>query len=147
LTQSYWDTSAILKLYAPERDSPYFLDLVGRTERPIYSSSIAEVELLCALHRKERDGDLKPGGASALHRRFRLDCHAGRILLVPYGGDVVQEAANLMRITFARRAPAIVRSLDLIHLASASVVKATALVATDQRVRGFGSVLKLQLLP
>lgn len=40
-----------------------------------------------------------------------------------------------------------VRSLDLIHVASAVANKATSLVATDERLRAFASLLKLTLIP
>jgi len=59
---NYWDTSALLKLYVPEHDSGYFLDLVVSSGRPIVSSAIAAAEILCTLYRKECAGDLKSGG-------------------------------------------------------------------------------------
>jgi len=143
----YWDTSAILKLYVPEHDSAYFLDLLVRAGQPVFSSAIAAAEVLCALYRKERAEDLGPGGARALSRRFRTDCKAGRVLLAPCGGDVMEEAGRLVKLAFQQRPPIMIRSLDLIHLASASVAKATALVASDKRLRSLGSLLELPLLP
>jgi predicted nucleic acid-binding protein len=143
----YWDTSAILKLYVPERDSAFFLDLVAKAGQPVFSSAIAATEVLSALFRKERAADLKPGGARALFRRFQADCSVGRIVLLPYGGDVIAEAEKLVRIAFEQHPPVMVRSLDLIHVASAVVGKATSLVATDERLRAFASLVRLTLVP
>jgi predicted nucleic acid-binding protein len=143
----YWDTSALLKLYVVEADSGYFLRLIARGGLPVYTSTIASTEVLCALLRKESVGDLRDGGAKALFRRFRKDCDTGRVLLAPYGEDVSREAERLGRLAFARSQPALIRSLDLIHVATASVGKAAAVIATDKRLRALASLLKLNLLP
>ena len=84
----YWDTSALLKLYVSEADSPYFLRLVVGSGESIISSSIASAEVLCVLYRKERARALKPGGARRVFGRFLADIHAGRILTIPFGRDV-----------------------------------------------------------
>jgi predicted nucleic acid-binding protein len=143
----YWDASAILKLYASEDDSEYFLNLTSALDKPIFSSAIAATEILCALFRKETEGVFKAGLAKVTYQRFRSDCETGRILLVPYGGDVLEEVERIIRIASTPRRPLMIRSLDLIHLATALVIKSTVLVATDQRLRTMGSRLKLKLLP
>lgn len=143
----YWDTSALLKLYVPEPDSAYFLDLISTSDEPVVTSAIAAAEVLCALFRKESATDLRPDGARALFRRFRADSQAGRILLVPHGVDLLQEMEKLARLAFEMRSPILIRSLDLIHLASAALSRATALVATVQRVRNLGALLGMELLP
>ena len=143
----YWDTSALLKLYVSEADSAFFLELISRTHEPVATSAIANAEVLCALSRKESVGDLKLGGASTVFRRFRADCLAGRILLIPYGLDLLPVMERLARLAFERRPPILVRSLDLIHLATAVAGKATTLVATDQRLRELAPLLPMDVLP
>jgi len=108
---------------------------------------IASTEVLCAQLRKEQARDLKPGGARALWRRFRADCAAGQIQLIPYGADTTAEAERIAGLAFAHSTPVMIRSLDLIHIASASIAKATILVATDQRLRAVASLLSLRLAP
>lgn len=61
---SYWDTSAVLKLYVTEPDSRYFIDLVASSDTPLRTAQITYVEVLCALHRKEVAGDLLAGAAA-----------------------------------------------------------------------------------
>ncbi len=143
----YWDTSALLKLYVPEPDSAFFLDLAATGTDQILSSGIAAVEVLCALHRKEAGGDLKPGGARSLFRRFAADAAAGRIVTVPYGRDVLSQAEKLLDLLRSRRRAPVIRGLDAIHLASALVSKASTLVATDRRLRETAAVLGMRLLP
>jgi uncharacterized protein with PIN domain len=112
----YWDTSAVLKLYAPEADSAYFLNLIATVRQPVHCSAISCMEVLCALYRKEEAGDLKPGGGAALYRRFRRDARAGRVVLAPYGEDVAAEAERVAKAAFGERRAIMIRSLDLIHV-------------------------------
>ncbi len=144
---TYWDTSALVKLYVAESDSPGFLVLARQTEGPMLSSSIAAVEALCTLHRKERDGDLSAGGARLLFREFASDVKAGRIITVPYGADVAVEAEKLVHLAFGQPRPVLVRTLDAIHLASALAVKAKVMVAADARLRDLASLAGLRVLP
>jgi predicted nucleic acid-binding protein len=143
----YWDTSALLKLYVPEHDSAYFLSLIETATQPVYSSTIAATEAACAFHRKEHAGDLKPGASGVLLRRFRADCQANRLVLAPYGGDVVEEVDRLLKIAFSRRHPIAIRSLDVIHIATARIIKAEGLVATDSRLRSLAAALGILLIP
>ena len=144
---NYWDTSALLKLYVPEDDSGYFLDLVVASGQPIVSSAIASAEMLCAVYRKESAGDLKRGGALATYQEFAGDCRAGRIVLVPCGEQVFTAAEEIVRLAFRRAQPVMVRSLDAIHVASAVTARARVMVATDARLRQVAAMAKLKLAP
>jgi predicted nucleic acid-binding protein len=74
---SYWDTSALVKLYVAEVDSPYFLQLLGNTDEPIVTSAIVTTEVLCVLYRKEQARGLKPGGAKTIYQKFKSSIGAG----------------------------------------------------------------------
>ena len=141
---NYWDTSALLKLYVAEPDSAYFLRLIEAAENPLHTSDVAKVEVLCALHRKERAGDLKPGAAAALLEKFLGDVAAGRIVCVPYGADTLSKSRELVRLLARCRS---IRSLDLIHLAAASLVKAKVMVTTDERLREAATAAGLDVNP
>lgn len=142
----YWDTSAIFKLYAPEPDSPYFLRLIADSEAPIISSAIVSVELMCALYRRHMADDL-PRNVVESMRQFTSDVSDGLIVLVPYGRDIAAEAERVIATALRRRRPVFIRSLDVIHLCSALVTKADALVATDARLREMARAMGLRLLP
>jgi predicted nucleic acid-binding protein len=143
----YGDTSALLKLYAPEPDSPFFLQLLARTDEQIFTASVAAVEIQCALHRKEHFGDLKPGGAAAAIECYREDIRCGRVIEIPFGRDVLEEASNLINLAFRRKRRILIRSLDIIHLASAKAAGVRLMIATDARLREVASLVELRLLP
>jgi predicted nucleic acid-binding protein len=144
---TYWDASALLKLYVPEPDSASLLDLVSLENQPIYSSAVTTVEVLGAVHRKERSGDLNPGSAVSILRKFRADCGAGRIVLIPYGDDVAARAEQVVRLALERSRQVTIRSLDAIHIASALNVGAKKMIATDLRLREVASLARLKLAP
>ena len=143
----YWDTSALLKLYVAESDSTGFLELAASKTEAIACSAITAVEMLCALHRKEHAGDVVAGSASAKYVRFLADIDAGRIVSIPYGGDVMREAANLIRLAFGQRRRILVRSLDAIHLATALAAGIRTVVAADRRLRELALHAQFRVLP
>ena len=143
----YWDSSALLKLYIPEPDTPYFLQLVAGTDDQILTSTVAAIEILCATHRKESVGDLKPGGGAAAFEKFLDDVRVGRVIEIPYGRDVVEEARKLLKHTYGGPRRILIRSLDVIHVASAKVSGIKLVVATDARLRDAASLANMKLLP
>lgn len=144
---SYWDTSALIKLYAPEPDSPYFLDLLAQAQQPLLSADIARAEVLCTLYRKQQVGDLVVGGATILFTRFLNDIASGRLILIPNGADVTAEAHALVQKAYSQPQPLLIRSLDALHVASALAAKATTVVATDTRLRSVAELMGLETLP
>ncbi len=143
----YWDTSALLKLYAPEPDSAHFLARVAEGQRPLLTADLAAVELRCALQRKEHVGDLKEGGATALFERFTHDVAAGRIITVPYGPTVLEGVEQLVVRAYSADPPVLIRSLDAVHVASALASRAAWVVATDTRLRDAATLVALRVAP
>lgn len=144
---AYWDTSALVKLYTPEADSPYFMKLAARSGEPISSSAITVVEIVSAAWRKEQAGSLQPGGARVATQRYLDDCGAGRIVAIPYGEDVVAAVLDIVRLAYNAPKPVLIRAADAIHLASARVGGARAVVATDARLRALAGLMQFELLP
>ena len=144
---TYWDTSALLKLYVVEGDSAFFRQLVSESSRALLTSDIAKEEILCTLHRKEFEGDLQVGAAATLFVTFEADVERGRIITVPKGADVLAEAKKVLVAAYAETPPLFIRSLDAIHVASALSAKAATLVATDKRLRETAKLMGLRVLP
>ena len=144
---TYRDTSALVKLYAPEPDSPYFLNLIAQAQHPLLSSDIARAEVLCTLYRKESAGDLVGGAAATLFARFLSDVKAGRIVLVPNGSDVTAAMESVVKQAYSQAQPIPIRSLDALHIASALAGRATTVVATDTRLRDVAVLVGLEVLP
>jgi predicted nucleic acid-binding protein len=143
----YWDTSALLKLYVAEPDSPYFIQLAASTSEPIFSSAIVLTEALCALYRKEHAGELKRGAAGIISRSLTADAEAGRFIVIPYGRDIVAQTETLVRLAFGRPQAVMLRALDAIHVASALTAREDVMVATDSRLRAAAALAGLRLLP
>ena len=143
---TYWDTSALLKLYVAEPDSAHFATVAAQ-EDSLATSTIATSEMLCALYRKENAGGLKNGGAHSTLRRFQRDVDDGRIIAIPYGSDIVTEIEKVVKSVLNRPRPALVRTLDAIHVASALVGGAKMFVATDERLRKVAALVNLKLIP
>ncbi len=142
----YWDTSSLVKLYAPEFDSERFIRRVEQ-QSVLCTSSVALTELPVSLLRKAHEKVLSPRDADSLIRSFREDCAGGRIELVPYHSRVALEAERIVRLALNATPPRMVRSLDLIHAASALSMDADTFVATDTRLKDIIRLLGIRLFP
>lgn len=143
---SYWDTSALGKLYIPEPDSTAFARKAVE-ENEIVTSRIGFYEIRRLAFRKESEGLIRPGGAEAVLTHVVEDIDSGQLRIVELGAQV--EAASLdILVACHRRNPSMpIRTLDGIHLASAKVDPQTELVATDRRIREAGKLLGFTLFP
>ena len=114
----YVDSSAIVKLVAPEPETDALIALLG-TDPERVSSALAFVEVRRAVQRA--------GGDEVLVRRARAVL--SHISLIRIDDPVLRTAAELD--------PKTLRSLDAIHLATAlsTVEPVAALVTYDSRLR------------
>jgi hypothetical protein len=92
-------------------------------------------------------GELQAGGAAAVHEGFCKDVEKGRIALIGLAEDAHREAQRLGPLLSGKKPPLLVRSSDLIHLASALAAKSQELVATDVRSWDAATVAGLRVLP
>ena len=67
---SFWDTSALVKLYVRERDSDRFVELARKAETRAIISQLSIHEMRCVLHRKEFARTIPPDTAELAYRRF-----------------------------------------------------------------------------
>lgn len=113
----YLDSSALLKLLFQEDESDALQDwLADRSEAPVVSSELAEVEVLRAARR--------------LQESVLADARSllGHVDLVPLSGSVVDLASDMEDVSL--------RSLDALHLASALMLgtELQAFVTYDGRL-------------
>lgn len=109
----YLDSSAIVKLIAPEDESAMLDDwLRSRSDNDLVTSKLAEVEVPRALRRSQPR--VLGAAAGVLRRLYRVEIN-----------DVV-------RATAAAYMDPVLRSLDAIHLATAD-----ALAASGKRIAAF----------
>lgn len=143
----YWDTSALLKLYLEEADSPALWRLLLASKEAVATSTIATIEVLCVLQRKERDGELRSGGAAALYGQFRRDTERGQVALLSLTQDVHVHAEHALSALTKKKPALLLRSLDLVHVATALTAKSRLIVATDGRLRDAAKAIGLQVAP
>jgi uncharacterized protein len=147
LTQTYWDTSALIKLYVPEPDSAFFVELIAKDDQPVCTSVISVIEVRCALNRKEQAGDIRRVDAARAMKRFTADCGEGRITKLPCNDETISLAHDIVDFASGARKPVMLRSLDAIHLASAQGARAAGVATTDMRMRDIAAMLRLKLIP
>lgn len=115
MPDNVWDTSAIVKLYVPERGSQYVRQIAANGG--IVIAAITLVEFASALRRRTTPGDLTTDQRDAAYRRFLADAREFSLVEVT---DVVRtEAARLL--LDEPRIVGRLRGFDAVQLATARV--------------------------
>jgi predicted nucleic acid-binding protein len=142
----YWDTSTLVKLYAPEPDSPAYRALMqARPERPV-TSFLHRVELFYALRQKEDRGEIVAGAAARLFAEYERHLGEGRFHEIPWGGDVSDAARTALDACLAAPFLVKLRSLDGLHLGAVISAGITLLVTTDSSMRRAAPCLGITLI-
>ena len=116
----YFDTSALLPFYRREQRSDTIEELLQRQHEPVLLSELVRLEFASAVARWVRTQELREGQAAKLERAFDEDVTAGRHKVRP----LRTEHVALARRWLLARTTAL-RTLDALHLATASVEAAT----------------------
>ncbi len=141
----YWDTSALLKCYAPEPDSGAFRSLL--CDRPrIVICFMHQIEMAYALRQKESRGEIVPTAARHLTGLFDRDADDGRFVVVPWGPDLVRAARDVLEQSSSGQESVPIRTLDGIHLAAARAVGLPGIVTTDKRMRAAAAALGFDIV-
>ena len=144
---SYWDTSALVKLFAKESDSPSFHTHAAVMVQRLITAEFARLELWAALRRKETEGALLTGEARKLLSEFDLSCEQGEWKPVPDSSAVRAEFERVVEQCCSHLPPVFIGTLDALHIASALAVGETEIVATDKRLREAALQIGFQLFP
>ena len=140
-TWAYFDTSALVKRYISEPGSLQVRQLLRRHE--FLSSALTPVELLSALSRRRREGDLSEPTFVALLRRIQLD--RVRWELVEVGSLVLNRAEELVQGNLS------LKTLDAVHVASLVIFQTSSgrgipFVTGDGRQRDAATQLGLDVI-
>jgi len=141
VTFAYFDTSALVKRYVRERGSAQVGALLRRHN--LLSSAITPVEVLSAVWRRKRDGDVSEEDVLATLSRVQSD--RVRWELVEVGGTVLSRAEEIVQGTVPMRA------LDAIHVASLITFQSAAgirvpFITGDGRQRDAAEQMKLDVV-
>lgn len=119
----YFDSSATVKRYAPEKGSEWVKSIVEPTAGNIvYLGQVGVVEIAAALSRKVRTEELTQEDYEATLWLFLADVRNEEYIVAPLSDQVVELAVDL-----TRRHP--LRGYDAVHLATAIVLNTALLEA------------------
>ncbi len=128
---AYFDTSVITKWYLPEPDSDKALRVRARFAPPAVLTHLHRVELVTAWHLKVFRQELALRIVDEALGHVEADAAAGLWEGPAYDLADVYTRAELI----SRRHTAIlgVRSLDILHVAAATILQPKAFVTADER--------------
>jgi len=143
---SYWDSSALVKLYVQELDSSDFQALAQEASR-VTTGSLARHEVRTVFRRREAEGVLRSGEAAFLYGELNADISVADILIQPETGDMEQEFGGVLDACFSQTPPIFIRTNDALHLASAKVAGEQEFITADLRQRAAALLMGFTVLP
>jgi len=143
---SYWDSSALVKLYVREPDSAEFRALASKANR-VTTGSITRHEVRTVLRRREAEGVLPSGEAAALYGELNADIAANDIMIQSETADMEREFGIVLDKCFSQTPPIFIRTNDALHLASAKVAGEPEFITGDVRQRAAALLMGFTVLP
>ncbi len=137
---SYWDASALAKLYLHEADSLQFRNFAATADR-IVTATLSRHELRTVFRRRESEGALPLGETAVLHGELTAHIAAAIIFIQPETGEVELEFGVLLETCFSQTPPVFLRTNDALHLASARVAGETHFITAHHRQRAAALLL------
>jgi len=143
---SFWDTSALLKLYTTEPDTPAY-DALRQSLMPIHAARLAGYELRAAFRRREAGGVVANGAAQSAFKKFSADIIAGNVTIHEESPDVQAQFGGVLDTCYSTSPTVFVRTADAIHIAPALAAGETDFVTADARQRKAAEVCGLTVHP
>jgi predicted nucleic acid-binding protein len=113
----------------------------------LLTSKITRFELHAAARRKEAVGGILPQGAGPALAAYDADVASGLALVAALNPAVVAIFEVVVRQCYGRIPAVMLRTLDAIHLATATHLGESEIVATDRRLREAAAFLGFSLYP
>jgi predicted nucleic acid-binding protein len=136
----YADTSFLVSLYAPDVNSAAAVALMRRLPLPIMISHFGELEFINATQLRLFRNELPSAKVRAAYAAFRDDVAGGVVSLVPTTEAIYAEARRIS-LRWSRMLGT--RTVDVMHVASALVLRADAFHTFDERQRRLARAVKL----
>jgi predicted nucleic acid-binding protein len=126
----YADTSFLVSLYYPDVHSAEAERLVRQSAPVFFLTPVAELELVNALQLRLFRGEALPSEIRATRHGLEEDIRGGVFVPVPMPADAYEVAR---RISAKRTAKVGARTLDILHVACATVLHADKFWTFDSR--------------
>jgi predicted nucleic acid-binding protein len=143
---SYWDSSALVKLYVQELDSEEFRELALKASR-VATGSLTRHEVRTVFRRREAEGVLRSGETAALYNELTVDIAATDVVIQPETPDTEREFGAVLEVCFSQAPPIFIHTNDALHLASAKVAGEREFVTADMRQRAAAMLMGFTVLP
>ena len=143
---SYWDTSALAKLYLVEPESETF-DRLAQRPVQIRISPLVRYEARLTFLRREREGAIAAHTAVVLSRRLDQDISAGKVEVIAANMAIETEFEQVVQACMNRVTPISIRTLDALHVAAALSVGETEFITNDLRQRSAANAVGMTVLP
>lgn len=139
------DTGFIVSFYKMETTSLAATQAISRIQPPVWLSQLGELELHNAFQLSVFRGEIDAAAASAKYQLFAADLARGSFAILPVPAATLYPKA----IDLAQRHSASLgtRSLDLMHVAAALILKADLFLSFDERQRKVAVLEGMQVGP
>jgi len=141
----YFDTSALIKVYVLEVNSPVVVKILRAEKSPVPFSHLVELELRTAIRLKRGRGEITAAEQRAVLQTLERDLAKGVLSRPDYDLDSVYRRAETLSAKHA--AATLARSADIWHVAAALEIGCSAFSSFDDRQKKLATLAKLKLLP
>jgi predicted nucleic acid-binding protein len=139
---AFADSSFLFSLYAQDSNSASAVVRVKNAVPPLLSTDLGELEITNGAALRVFRKELRPAEAKSVLELFRQDIESGVVRIVPLPSSAYQQAAQIA----ARHTPAIgTRTLDVLQVVSALVLKADTFLTFDQKQAKLAFALGLRV--
>jgi predicted nucleic acid-binding protein len=137
------DPSFLFSLYVLDVNSAAASAKMRRAALPLLLTDVGKVEILNAVGLRLFRKELRPAEAKKVYGLFRQDIEQGVVQIVPLPAAAYQRAEQIART----HTPLLgTRTLDVLHVAGALVLKADAFYTFDQKQAGLATAVGLTIL-
>lgn len=142
---AYADTGFLVTLYKEEATSASAASLMAGQTAGVRLSQLGELEFRNALHLAMFRGELTTNDAAPMQSLFQEDVANGIFIITPVPASTL--FAKAMELADRHSAGLGTRSLDLLHVAAALLLKADTFLSFDERQRKAAKAEGLNVKP
>ncbi len=136
------DASFLFSLYVPDVNSAMVSAKMKRVVLPLVLTDVGKIEILNAVGLRLFRKELRPAEAMKVHALFREDIEQGVVRIVPLPAAAYRQAEQIART----HTPLLgTRTLDVLHVAGALVLRADAFYTLDKKQARLAAALGLRV--
>lgn len=142
---AYADTGFVVSLYKLESTSEKAAALMKKLQSTIWISTLSEIELRNAFQLAVFRGEIDKHSAQLKLQLFQQDLRNGNFVVMPVSSSAMHSKTTELIDRHSARIGT--RSLDLMHIAIALLLKADAFLSFDLRQRKSAKLEGLKIKP